>query len=172
MTPLTRHWCSYWTSGLIGLWLTKCFVCPNPFHSQSLVLQSSTGRALDYHEVINTYVVCYHDLHDYELSDNDWEGITLVAGWLKSFHSATTQMSATCHPTLSSTHAIFCGLQEQIKEILTNLPPTTAHKLVLGLTDAYHKLSTSLMSHHRIHGQHVCKFSVVLFSAQLTMCFA
>jgi hypothetical protein len=111
------------------------------FHSQSLVLQSCTGRALDYCEVIDTYVARYYDLHDYELSDNDWEGITLVAGWLKSFHSATTQMSATCHPTLSSTHAIFRGLQEQIKEILTNLPPTTVHKLVLGLTDAHRKLS-------------------------------
>jgi hypothetical protein len=128
-------------SGLVGLRLTKCFVCPNPFHSQSLVLQSSTGWALDYHEVIDTYVACYCDLCDYELSDNDWAGITLVAGWLKSFRSATTQMSATHHPTLSSTHAIFCGLQEQIKEILTNLPPTTARELVLGLTDAHCKLS-------------------------------
>jgi len=50
-------------------------------------------------------------------------------------------MSATCHPTLSSTHAIFYGLQEQIKEILTNLPLTTARELVLSLTDAHHKLS-------------------------------
>jgi hypothetical protein len=111
------------------------------FHSQSLVLQSNTGRALDYREVIDTYVARYRDLRDYELSDDDWEGITLVAGWLKSFRSATTQMSATRHPTLSSTHAIFRGLQEQIKEIITNLPPTTARELVLGLTDAHRKLS-------------------------------
>ena len=111
------------------------------FHSQSLVLKSHTGQALDYCEVIDTYVACYHDLCDYELSDDDWEGITLVASWLKSFRSATTQMSATRHPTLSSTHAIFRGLQEQIKEILTNLPPTTVHELVLSLTNAHCKLS-------------------------------
>ena len=74
------------------------------FHSQSLVLQSSTGWALDYCEVIDTYVACYCDLHDYELSDDDWKWIALVAGWLKSFHSATTQMLATHHPMLSSTH--------------------------------------------------------------------
>ena len=71
------------------------------------ILQLSTGRALDYREVIDTYVARSHDLRDYELSEEDWEGITHVAGWLKSFHSATTQMSATHHPTLSSTHAIF-----------------------------------------------------------------
>lgn len=105
------------------------------------ILQLSTGRALDYREVIDTYVACYRDLHNYELSKEDWEGITHVAGWLKSFHSATTQMSATHHPTLSSTHAIFQGLQEQIKDILTNLPPSTSPWLMLGLTDAHRKLS-------------------------------
>jgi len=104
-------------------------------------LQSSTGRALDYREVIDTYVAHYHDLRNYELSEVDWEGIALVAGWLKSFRSATTQMSAMHHTTLSSTHAIFRGLQEQIKDILTGLPPTTSPTLVLGLTDAHRKLS-------------------------------
>jgi hypothetical protein len=41
----------------------------------------------------------------------------------------------------SRADAIFRGLQEQIKEILTNLPPTTARELVLGLMDAHRKLS-------------------------------
>jgi len=50
-------------------------------------------------------------------------------------------MSATHHPTLSSTHAIFQGLQEQIKDILTNLSPSTSPKLMLGLMDAHCKLS-------------------------------
>ena len=105
------------------------------------ILQLSTGRALDYREVIDTYVARYRDLRDYELSEEDWEGITHVAGWLKSFRSAITQMSATHHPTLSSTHAIFRGLQEQIKDIFTNLPPSTSPWLMLGLTDAHRKLS-------------------------------
>jgi hypothetical protein len=42
---------------------------------------------------------------------------------------------------LSSTHAIFRGLQDQLKAILTELPDRTSPQLILGLTDAYTKLS-------------------------------
>ena len=104
-------------------------------------LTTSTGRALDYCEVIDTFVARNRDLRDHELSQDNWDGIALVTGWLKSFRSATTQMSATHHPTLSSTHAIFRGLQEQIKDDLANLPTATSPALVLGLTNAHRKLS-------------------------------
>ena len=124
-----------------GLQLTRCCVCSFSFQFWPLISQSSTGRALDYREVIDTYVARNRDLRDHELSQDDWDGIALVTGWLKSFRSATTQMSATHHPTLSSTHAIFRGLQEQIKDDLTNLPMATSPALVLGLTNAHRKLS-------------------------------
>ena len=72
---------------------------------------------------------------------DDWDGIALVAQWLKSFRSATTQMSTTKQPMLSSTHAIYRGLQESLRESLTNLPNNTPPQLKLGLMRAHRKLS-------------------------------
>ena len=65
----------------------------------------------------------------------------MVTSWLKSFRSATTQMSATKIPMLSTTHAIFRGLQSDIQDILRTLPDTAAPELKKGLTDAHLKLS-------------------------------
>ncbi|KAG5649577.1 hypothetical protein H0H81_003023 [Sphagnurus paluster] len=42
---------------------------------------------------------------------------------------------------LSTTHAIFRGLQAVIKDALSDLPIDTSPKLVAGLTDAHRKLS-------------------------------
>ena len=71
----------------------------------------------------------------------DWEAITLVTHWLKSFRSATTQMSATKHSMLSSTHAIYRGLQESLRQSLQELPNDAPDRLKLGLTRAHRKLS-------------------------------
>ena len=65
------------------------------------------GRALDYRDAINLSVTRNRGLHAHELSEDDWTSITLVSSWLKSFRSATTQMSITKVPILSTTHAIF-----------------------------------------------------------------
>jgi hypothetical protein len=64
-----------------------------------------------------------------------------VASWLKSFQSTTTEMSATSVLMLSTTHAIFRGLQDDIKNILCDLPNSVSPKIKLSLTDAHHKLS-------------------------------
>jgi hypothetical protein len=50
-------------------------------------------------------------------------------------------MSATKTPMLSTTHAIFRGLQSDIKDTLCSLPETAAPELKKGLTDAHLKLS-------------------------------
>jgi hypothetical protein len=50
-------------------------------------------------------------------------------------------MSTTKHSMLSTTHAIFRGLQDQIKAILVGLPSSTPPQLILGLTNAHTKLS-------------------------------
>jgi len=42
---------------------------------------------------------------------------------------------------LSTTHAIFRGLQEDIKDILRNLPTAVSRRIKQGLIDAHTKLS-------------------------------
>ena len=99
------------------------------------------GRALDYRDTIDSFVSRNKDLHTLELSDTDWESLKLMTSWLKSFRLATTEMSATKVPMLSTTHAIFRGLQDDIKNILCNLPNSVSLKIKLGLTDVHCKLS-------------------------------
>ena len=99
------------------------------------------GRALDNRESIDTFVLRHKDIRHYELSEEEWDAIALVTGWLKSFRSATTQMSATKTPMLSTVHAVFRGLQGDIQDILHSLPDTAAPEIKKGLTDAHLKLS-------------------------------
>ena len=100
-----------------------------------------SGRALDYRETVNSFVSRNKDLHPLELSDTDWDSIKLVTSWLKSFRSATAEMSATKVPMLSMTHAIFRGLQDDIKNTLRSLPDSVSPKIKLGLMDVHRKLS-------------------------------
>ena len=51
------------------------------------------------------------------------------------------EMSTTKSPMLSTTHAIFRGLQDEIKGILRSLPNLVSPNLKCGLTDAHCKLS-------------------------------
>ena len=101
----------------------------------------NVGRTLDYCDTIDSFVSRNKDLHALELSNADWESIKLVALWLKSFQSATTEMSTTKYPMLSTTHAIFRVLQDDIKDILRSLPNSVSPRIKLGLTDAHRKLS-------------------------------
>lgn len=50
-------------------------------------------------------------------------------------------MSATKHSMLSSTQAIFCGLQESLKDCLINLPNNAPLHLKESLIKAHQKLS-------------------------------
>jgi hypothetical protein len=106
-----------------------------------LLMTLSVGCALDYRSVIDNFVAKNKDLRKFEMHADDWDAIALVAQWLKSFRSATTQMSTTKWPMLSSTHAIYHGLQESLRESLRNLPNNTPPQLKLGLTRAHRKLS-------------------------------
>ena len=100
-----------------------------------------SGCTLDYCDTIDSFVLRNKDLHALKLSNTDWDSIKLVALWLKSFRSATTEMSATKVPMLLIMHTIFQGLQDNIKNILCDLPSLVSPKIKLGLTDVYHKLS-------------------------------
>jgi hypothetical protein len=98
-------------------------------------------RALKFKEDISNFTVRYKDLHTYELSDEDWEAISIVTDWLHAFREATTQMSSTGKPMLSTTHAVFRGLQEELRKAIAALPETVNPNIKLGLVNAHRKLS-------------------------------
>jgi hypothetical protein len=76
------------------------------------------------------------------MDSDEWLAIIHVADWLRVFRSATTQMSATQRSSvLSTTHAIFRGLQEHVLNIFRSLPADTPQIISNSLLDAYRKLS-------------------------------
>lgn len=91
---------------------------------------------MTYRNKIDSYVAKDKDLRKYELSESDWESLPSIATWLELFRSTTTQMSTTKKPMLSTTHAIFRGLQEQLREILKSLPHCYDIRLRRGLVEA------------------------------------
>ncbi|KAJ6572943.1 hypothetical protein B0H10DRAFT_1839029, partial [Mycena sp. CBHHK59/15] len=98
-------------------------------------------RATDHQKIINNFIGKHRDLHRWDLTDSDWDAIVLVTGWLKSFRTATTLMSTTKRPMLSYTHTIFCGLQEDLRTSLRQLPFSMLSVLQNGLLEAHRKLS-------------------------------
>ena len=86
-----------------------------------ILILSSLGWALDFSGEINDFVGRNRDLWALELDQNDWVAIYQVAGWLKAFRSATTEMSKMKEPMLSTVHAIFRGLQDHVSSTLREL---------------------------------------------------
>jgi hypothetical protein len=107
----------------------------------TLIISHYPGRALDFEQVIDRYVAQDRDLRTAELLPAEWDAIRLVTKWLKAFRSATTQMSATKHSTLSFTHAIFRGLQDSVKDSLRSLPYGSSPELRNAVLNAHRKLS-------------------------------
>jgi len=134
------HVCWFWMWECNGLPPIRCFVHYHYIYSYIPGLWN-VGCTLDYHDTINSFVSRNKDLHALELSNTDWKSIKLVASWLKSFRSATMEISTTKLPMLSMTHAIFWGLQDDIKDILCSLPNSISPRIKLSLTDAHRKLS-------------------------------
>jgi hypothetical protein len=65
----------------------------------------------------------------------------MVSDWLKTFRIATTEMSTTKQPMLSSTRDTFIGLQSDLKSIIAGLPSNVDVNLRAGLVNAHLKLS-------------------------------
>ncbi|KAJ7760676.1 hypothetical protein DFH07DRAFT_740601 [Mycena maculata] len=99
------------------------------------------GRALDYRKAISGYVAENDDLTQYALTPTEWAALKQVCDWLEAYREATTQMSTTKQPMLSTTHAVFRWLQDHLKKIIKNLPTTSDNALREGLTQAHLKLS-------------------------------
>jgi hypothetical protein len=90
---------------------------------------------------VDSFSRVHRDLWSFSLCEEEWQAIELVATWLKSFRAATTQMSTTRMPMLSTSHAVFRGLQEDLRDIIRDLPNSVSPSLKKGLTDAHRKLS-------------------------------
>ncbi len=134
-------WCLYLMLPHVGLPLIRWCVClplNTPFIAN---INKCIGRAIDFREVIDNYVSRIRELRHLELSTTDWTAIKLVMGWLKTFRSATTQMSTTKISMLSSMHTIFRGLQDHLKDVLRTLPEDISPRLRNGVIAAHDKLS-------------------------------
>ncbi|KAJ7104654.1 hypothetical protein C8R44DRAFT_640090, partial [Mycena epipterygia] len=90
---------------------------------------------------ILNYVTENEDLAEHSLSPTEWAALTQVTKWLKSYRYATTKMSTTKQPMLSTTHAIFRWLQDELKINIAELPQTADPALLEELVAAYRKLS-------------------------------
>ena len=108
----------------------------------------ATGRALDFQTEIDDFVFQNEDLANLALTEAEWASITQMAGWLKAFRSATTQMSTTKQPMLSTAHAIFRGLQDEVRDALRSLPDSTSPMIRNGLLAAHQKLPVSEYCYH------------------------
>ena len=104
-------------------------------------LDCNAGRALDFLDQIDDFIFQNEDLSNLALTKAEWESITQVAGWLKAFRSATTQMSTTKQSMLSTAHAIFRGLQDEVRNALCSLPDSTSLMIKDGPLAAHQKLS-------------------------------
>ena len=99
------------------------------------------GRALEFQKDIDDFVARNRDLRAFELSEDEWAVIVQVCDWLGAFRAATTQMSTSKESMLSSTIAIFRGLQEHIRKIYSALPESVPQRIKDSLIEAHRKLS-------------------------------
>jgi hypothetical protein len=89
---------------------------------------------------VNAYTAKLKELRQYELAPEEWDIIVVVTDWLLVFRKATTAMSATRVPMLSSTHATLKGLQDKLKKELAKLSNKTSTEVRSALIDAHNKL--------------------------------
>ncbi|KAJ6606841.1 hypothetical protein B0H10DRAFT_1956747 [Mycena sp. CBHHK59/15] len=98
-------------------------------------------RALGFRKVIFNCVAKDEELCEHELNQAEWVALKMVASWLEIFRVVTTWMSTTKQLMLSTTHAVFRGLQQHLKEAIEKLSESTDPALLTGLVDAHCKLS-------------------------------
>ena len=119
---------------------------------------SSSGQALDFAGEIDSFVGQNRNLQALELDQNDWVAISQVARWLKAFRSATTEMSKTKEPMLS-TFTLSSEVFKTMCLLRCRNSQTRLHlNWGLGLLRPTPSLATTIFTqtnHLTIHGQHV-----------------
>lgn len=127
--------------GHVGHRHIRCSVSSNVNGTTIFNTILSTERAAEYQDELDDFVSRNRNLRDLELLPEEWEAIKQVRDWLCLFRTATTQMSTTKKPMLSSALAIFRGLQDHLRGILRELPDSSPPQLRQGLVEAHEKLS-------------------------------
>lgn len=98
-------------------------------------------RVIRYKSEIDDFVGKNRELRKFELGEADWNAVELVENWLGCFAEATTYMSTTKRSTLSSVHAVFRALQDEVRMFIKKLPDGSPPELDAGLRAAHQKLS-------------------------------
>ncbi|KAF9496576.1 hypothetical protein BDN71DRAFT_1430170 [Pleurotus eryngii] len=100
-------------------------------------------HALMHKEILNEFIRKHHnhDLLQYDLTPTHWNAIEAIEKWLKNFHFASVQMSTTSHLMLSTTLAMFCGLQENLHTIISTIPTDTPTVLCDSLVSLHLELN-------------------------------
>lgn len=128
----------------VGVPHMTCFVSQTTMYLLQANIHeiNTTECAIVYETSIRHFVAAnYRIIGSFDLSDDDWKDIKLIAGWLQMFRLATAQMSATSIPMISTAHAVFRGLQDQLKHILVSLPNNISPSIHSGILSAHRKLS-------------------------------
>ncbi|KAJ7792593.1 hypothetical protein B0H13DRAFT_2172466 [Mycena leptocephala] len=117
------------------------FVMDNATNNDTMVEAFARKSRFGLPQTILNYVNENEDLAEYALAPSEWAALKQVSDWLKSYRYATTKMSATKQPMLSTTHAVFRWLQDELKAAIAALPSTADPALLEGLVAAHRKLS-------------------------------
>ena len=122
--------------------MMRKFLYSAVFYSPNVANAYCIGHMLDYQKHVDDFVGRNRELRTLELDEDEWEAIETVTDWLKTFQLATSQMSGMKGmSTLSTTHAVFRGLQEHVADIIRVLPVSSNPQIKDGLLDAHRKLS-------------------------------
>ncbi|KAJ7912853.1 hypothetical protein B0H13DRAFT_2326912 [Mycena leptocephala] len=110
---------------------------------ESVLLEAIVAISKSTRKRAESKLTAYQDVVTAPLSTERqrWDFDRSTESWLKSFRTATMLVSATKRPMLSFTHAVFRGLQEDLRTSLKQLPFSTPSVLRNGLIEAHRNLS-------------------------------
>ena len=97
------------------------------------------------------------------ISEDEWEAVKLICGWLLNFREATKQMSTTSKPCFQKPMPFFVAFKMPLNQFMQIycLPFHTNSRLAfLMLIKIWVNITTSMMNLHFTHGPHVSYFKI------------